>query len=89
MDDRMLTPEEVCEYLNVSQSTLNRIVLDGDLPMYKVRGSWPLFCQRRESLRCRMPKGHRGSRHKNTPNQEHKYQAQGVQIHTGDEGGLI
>ena len=43
MDDRMLTPEEVCEYLNVSQSTLNRIVLDGDLPMYKVRGSCRYF----------------------------------------------
>ena len=43
MDDRMLTSEEVCEYLNVSQSTLNRIVLDGDLPMYKVRGSCRYF----------------------------------------------
>lgn len=43
MDDKMLTPEEVCEYLNVSQSTLTRIVLDGALPMYKVRGSCRYF----------------------------------------------
>lgn len=42
-DSRMLTPEEVSEYLKVSQSTLNRIVLDGDLPMYKVRGSCRYF----------------------------------------------
>lgn len=39
MDDKFLTSEEVCEMLRISQSTLNRIVLDGDLPRYKLRGS--------------------------------------------------
>ena len=38
MEDKFLLPDEVCAYLKISQSTLNRIVLDGDLPVYKVRG---------------------------------------------------
>lgn len=43
MEDKLMTTDEVCEYLKISQSTLTRIVLDGDLPMYKVRGSCRYF----------------------------------------------
>ncbi len=34
----LLTKAEAAELLKVSQSTLDRIVLDGDLPAYRVRG---------------------------------------------------
>ena len=34
----MLSKSEVCELLNISQATLDRIVLDGMLPVYRIRG---------------------------------------------------
>ena len=36
--DPMLTKKEACEALHVSERTIDRIVLDGDLPAYRVRG---------------------------------------------------
>lgn len=43
MEDKLLTADEVCEALSVSQSTLKRIVAEGGIPMYKVRGSCRFF----------------------------------------------
>lgn len=37
-NDKMLSKSDVCEILNISQATLDRIVLDGMLPVYRVRG---------------------------------------------------
>ncbi len=34
----LLTKQEACEVLHVSPRTIDRIVLDGDLPAYRVRG---------------------------------------------------
>ena len=36
--EELLTKAEAAERLKVSQSTLDRIVLDGDLPAYRIRG---------------------------------------------------
>ena len=38
MSEKMMTKNEVCEVLNISQTTLDRIVLDGMLPVYRIRG---------------------------------------------------
>lgn len=38
INDKMLSKNDVCEILNISQATLDRIVLDGMLPVYRVRG---------------------------------------------------
>lgn len=38
MSDKLLSKIEVAELLNVSTHTLDRIVLDGMLPVYRVRG---------------------------------------------------
>ena len=38
MSDKLLTKTDVCELLNISRCTLDRIVLDGMLPLYRVRG---------------------------------------------------
>ncbi len=35
----LLSKKEVCALLRISKNTLERIVQDGDLPVYKVRGS--------------------------------------------------
>lgn len=35
---KMMTKPDVCEYLGVSRNTLERIVADGALPVYKIRG---------------------------------------------------
>ena len=37
--DKLLNKAEAAEMLSVSESTLDRIIGDGDLPMYKIRGS--------------------------------------------------
>jgi len=36
--DKFLTKNDVCELLLISQKTLDRIVFDGMLPVYKIRG---------------------------------------------------
>lgn len=36
--EKLLSKTEVSEFLNVSSSTLDRIVLDGLLPVYRIRG---------------------------------------------------
>lgn len=38
MADVLLTKAEAAERLKISQHTLDRIVLDGDLPAYRIRG---------------------------------------------------
>ena len=38
MNDKLLSKADVCEILNISQHTLDRIMLDGMLPVYRVRG---------------------------------------------------
>ena len=35
----LLSKKEVCALLSISKNTLERIVQDGDLPVYKIRGS--------------------------------------------------
>lgn len=37
-DKKFLSKDDVCELLNISTSTLDRIVLDGMLPVYRIRG---------------------------------------------------
>ena len=36
--ESMLTKRDACELLSVSPKTIDRIVRDGDLPAYRVRG---------------------------------------------------
>ena len=36
--ERLFDKAQVCQLLSVSRSTLDRIVLDGELPAYRVRG---------------------------------------------------
>lgn len=38
MDTKLLSKSDVCELLNISINTLNRIVNDGSLPVYRIRG---------------------------------------------------
>ena len=35
----LITKADVCKLLGISLSTLDRIIADGDLPIYRVRGS--------------------------------------------------
>lgn len=35
----LITKDDVCKLLGISLSTLDRIIADGDLPVYRVRGS--------------------------------------------------
>ena len=37
-DRKMLSKAAVCDYLGISRNTLERIVADGALPVYKIRG---------------------------------------------------
>lgn len=36
--EKLLTKTDVCDFLNVSPNTLDRIVKDGLLPVYRIRG---------------------------------------------------
>ena len=36
--EKLLSKSDVCEFLNISQNTLDRIVRDGKLPVYRIRG---------------------------------------------------
>jgi len=36
---RLLTPDEVAQFLSVSQRTVKRLVAEGSLPAYKIRRS--------------------------------------------------
>lgn len=36
--DKLMTKREICELLQISESTLERIVADGDLPALRIRG---------------------------------------------------
>ena len=39
MTDKLLTVADLCEYLQVSRSTVNRLVSAGELPVVKIGGS--------------------------------------------------
>lgn len=39
MTDRLYTVADLCEYLQVSRSTVNRLVSDGKIPVVKIGGS--------------------------------------------------
>lgn len=39
-DDRVMTVREVARYLNVDEKTVYRLVARGDLPGFKVAGTW-------------------------------------------------
>lgn len=42
--DNILTPEELCKYLKISQRTLYRMLSKGKLPFaMKIDGSWRFF----------------------------------------------
>ena len=38
--DKAMTVRDVAEYLNVDEKTIYRLVQRGDLPAFKVLGSW-------------------------------------------------
>lgn len=38
MPDKLIGKAEAAEMLGISQSTLDRIVADGNLPLYRIRG---------------------------------------------------
>lgn len=40
MDDRILTIKEVAEYLKVNERTVYRLATSGEMPAFKVGGSW-------------------------------------------------
>ena len=39
MTDRLFTVQDLCEYLQVSRSTVNRLVSSGEIPVVKIGGS--------------------------------------------------
>lgn len=40
MAEKLITKDDVCQLLAISHKTLDRIILDGSLPFYKVRGRY-------------------------------------------------
>ena len=54
--DKLLTKAEAAERLSISLSTLDRIVQDGDLPAYRIRGQMRYKCADVDAylLRCRV-----------------------------------
>ena len=40
MDDTILTIKEVAAYLKVNERTVYRLAASGDIPAFKVGGSW-------------------------------------------------
>ena len=40
MNDKILTLKEVAEYLKLAEKTAYRLAADGELPGFKVGGSW-------------------------------------------------
>lgn len=40
MDDTILTIKEVAGYLKVNERTVYRLAVSGDIPAFKVGGSW-------------------------------------------------
>lgn len=40
MDDTLLTIKEVAAYLKVNERTVYRLAASGDIPAFKVGGSW-------------------------------------------------
>jgi excisionase family DNA binding protein len=40
IEDRAMTVKDVAEYLNVDEKTIYRLVQRGDMPAFKVLGSW-------------------------------------------------
>jgi excisionase family DNA binding protein len=40
MDDTILTIKEVASYLKVNERTVYRLAVSGDIPAFKVGGSW-------------------------------------------------
>lgn len=40
MPEQLITKDDVCKLLVISSKTLDRIILDGSLPYYKVRGRY-------------------------------------------------
>lgn len=45
MTDEILTLKEVAKYLKLAEKTAYRLVLDGQLPGFKVGGSWRFKCE--------------------------------------------
>ena len=43
MDDRLISKLDAADMLGVSVSTVERLIADGDLPMYKIRGQCRLM----------------------------------------------
>ncbi|MCY4462513.1 MAG: helix-turn-helix domain-containing protein [Albidovulum sp.] len=40
MDSDIMTIKEVADYIKITEKTANRLVVAGDLPGFKVGGSW-------------------------------------------------
>ena len=43
MDDKLISKLDAADMLGVSVSTVERLIADGDLPMYKIRGQCRLM----------------------------------------------
>lgn len=43
MDDKLISKQDAADMLGVSVSTVERLIADGDLPMYKIRGQCRLM----------------------------------------------
>ena len=43
MDDKLISKQDAADILGVSVSTVERLIADGDLPMYKIRGQCRLM----------------------------------------------
>lgn len=39
-DGKIMTLDEAAEYLNISYSTVYRLVIDGELSAFRIRNSW-------------------------------------------------
>ena len=43
MDDKLISKQDAADMLGVSVKTVERMIADGDLPMYKIRGQCRLM----------------------------------------------
>ena len=49
MDDKLISKLDAADMLGVSVKTVERLIADGDLPMYKIRGQCRLMTSARAS----------------------------------------
>ena len=90
MDDKLISKLDAADMLGVSVSTVERLISDGDLPMYKIRGQCRLMTSDIKTYiaGCRRVAAKGSPRPRAQAARPTRLEARRLRVLPGDESGI-